>query len=155
MYLEALQRLLDVDANVLLCQGARAVGVVKVEQPLVLLDSASTWVRDSGHTCDSPAQPRVGCGRRLHYGHNATLVLQCLFTAHKTAAPSSRASPPAFSAGPCWLSGQCPGAHLRKSATSSKFGRVAERPTMRVISWVDSTWWVGGEQVAAVWADAH
>jgi hypothetical protein len=30
--------------------------------------------------------------------------------------------------------------YLRKSATSSKLGRVADRPTMRVISWVDSTW---------------
>ena len=30
--------------------------------------------------------------------------------------------------------------HLRKSATSSKLGSVADSPTILVISWVDSTW---------------
>ena len=37
--LEALQRLLDADANVLLRQGARPEAVVEVEQALVGLDS--------------------------------------------------------------------------------------------------------------------
>jgi hypothetical protein len=40
-HLEALQRLLDVDPDVLLSQRAGAVGVVKVEQALVTLDSAT------------------------------------------------------------------------------------------------------------------
>ena len=39
--------------------------------------------------------------------------------------------------------------NLRKSATSSKLGSVAERPTMRVISWVVSTCrgWGEGEEM--------